>query len=430
MLEKLKSLESEESLLGAIINNPDNIGKLNGLLPGHFYISKHMVIFQAIQKIIAKGKIPDLVALIANLKETGKINDVGGAYYITGLSENSFTGANIKQNEKRIIEYWKRGQLYKMLNENIENLESSESKEIAGNILRQLQNIETNNSAGFRHISSYANEFESTFRETYKGKKPRGISTGFYQFDRLAGGLKPSELILIGARPSHGKTALALGIIQNIVKENIPVGLVSLEMSGEQNVGRLAFSLARVSSEVMNTGDISENDYFTIKEKLKKIKKYPLFIDEGTASNSAQLISRASLLRQSHKIRLLVVDYLQLMTAEKAETRNLELGSISRSLKLFAIRERIPVIALCQLSRQAEGRMPNLSCLRDSGALEQDADVVTFIFRPEQCDPSELQNIALIKVAKNRNGSTGEFRLTFLKKFATFENYKEDDERI
>ena len=423
MLEKLNCADSERSLLGSILNDYKVFGRIGFLKPEHFYNTLNRIIFKSMQDLISKGENPDILSVSQDLRENKKLTS-SKTDYLVSLTEDSFTSANIKQNEDRIIEFWRRRQLYKQLTKSISELHQTSSNEITKGILSKLQSIETNETRGFNHVDQYVKDFLVTLKEVHESKKPQGISTGLYEYDRLTGGLKPGDLTIIASRPSHGKTSLALKMIQNISSREIPVGLVSLEMSGEQNIGRLAFALSKVNSDVLNTGEIGDSEYSNLIQATERIRGYSLFIDEDTSGSAISVISKASLLKQTHKIKLIVVDYLQLMEGEKAETRNLEIGKISRSLKQFAIREKIPVLVLCQLSRQAEGKMPNLSDLRDSGELEQNADIVTFIYRPELTDKRDLPNVALLKVAKNRNGAVGEFRLTFLKEFALFENYR------
>ncbi len=417
MKVNLFSTETEKDIIGQLLLDPDAYGRLEQLSPNHFYSGNLATVYRTIQRINADGKQADLLTVLDHLKRTGELQNIGGTVFLVDLQGTVFSSALIQQSESRIIEYYRKRTLNNSLQTLTAKIESLESDEIASEIMAALQKIETGNDTGFRAAEDVCHEFLAGLDAGNKNVIP----TAFYDLDRLLnGGLRPSDYHVIAAITSMGKTALALNIADNIVRTGIPVGFVSLEMTGAQLIERLAYSSARLEKK----SDPSPIDIQKIVQTTARIATFPLFIEDSGISDFGRLLSRICLLIRRHKIRVLFVDYLQLLHY-KGETRNLEIQAISGALKQLAIRERIVVVALSQLNRAVNG-FPVLSNLRDSGAIEQDADQVLFIHRPEQLGQNtfngeDADGMAFCGLAKHRNGPTGQFRLSF--KNANFENF-------
>ncbi len=392
MFEKLKDTLTERELLGKLLSDPDSFTRLERLQNKHFSDIKHRVIYSAIVGLNIEGKTPDMLAVIDRLKKSGDLKKVGGAYYLTGLTEGFISSANIHQDESRLIEYWQRRELYERLGQLLPRLEQADLQEVKAEIFTLLEGIETGgHRKDFRNLTDIASEFVTEYDKRQAGNNV-SLKTGFLDLDKLFEGFKPGDLMYLAGATSIGKTALALGICYNLIRAGMPVGYISLEMSGNQVFDRL----------ILETGkDIIPATSF--------LAGCPLYIDDSGNGNIASILSRANLLIKRHKIRLLVVDHLQLVTG-KGETRNQELTAISGSLKRFAVRNQIAILGLSQLNRKGADDIPKLEHLRDSGALEQDADYVLLLHRPKS---DADRNLAYLELAKNRHGKTGRFILTF-----------------
>jgi len=396
MLEKLKDILTERELLGKLLFNPDSFARLDRLQEKHFADPKHRVIYSAIVGLNTAGQTPDILTVTDWLRKSGDLKKVGGAYYLTGLNEDIISSATICQDQDRLIEYWQRRELYTRLGQLLPRLEQADLSEIKAEVFTMLESVETSNRhRDFRNLMEIASDYVSEYDMRLAGNEV-SLKTGFKELDKFFEGLKPGDLMYLAGATSSGKTALALGICYNMIRAGIPVGYISLEMTGNQLFDRL----------ILETGKeiIPATSY---------LANYPLYIDDSGDGNIGSVLSRTSLLVKRYKIRLVVVDHLQLV-AGRGETRNQELTAISGSLKRFAVRNRIAILGLSQLNRKGADDIPRLEYLRDSGSLEQDADYVLLLHRPRRAETEAERNTAYLDLAKNRHGKTGQFRLTFL----------------
>ena len=397
MLEKLQCAETERALLGKLLLDPDTISKLDWLKAEHFYQKKHQIIYAAIEAINLDGKTPDVLTVVNYLKQSGDLQAVGGAYYITGLVEGVPSAATIVQDESRLIEYWKRRTLYVDLTGLLDRIEQSDTANLESEIVSILERVESDRSGGFEKLERVADQFLIDYDAERSGKM-QIIKTGLLDLDRLFGGFKGGDLMYLAGATSAGKTAFAIGVTNRLIRAGVAVGYVSLEMSAVQLFRRL----------------ILESESTDVVGVTPEIAGLPLFIDDSGDGNIGRILTKANLLVKRHSIRLLVIDHLQLVSCRNGETRNQELTAISGALKRFAVKNRIAVLGLSQLNRKAGDDLPKLEHLRDSGALEQDADYVLFIYRPHRIEGDFKKNTAFLELAKNRHGKTGQFKLTFL----------------
>lgn len=397
MIEKLQDTLTERELLGKLLSDPDSFARLERLQDKHFSDPKHQTIYSAIVSLNTEGQTPDILTVIDWLRKSGDLEKIGGAYYITGLTEGFISSAMIRQDESRLIDYWQRRELFTRLNELLPRLENADLPEIKAEVFALLESIETGgHHKDFRNLFDLASDYLAEYDRRLAGKDNR-LKTGFIDLDNLIDGFLPGDLMYLAGATSAGKTAFALDICYNLIRAGVPVGYISLEMAGSQIFNRL----------VLETGK-------EIIPASAQLSGYPLYLDDSGNGNIASILSRANLLIRRYKIRLLVIDHLQLVTG-KGETRNQELTAISGSLKRFAIRNQVAVLGLSQLNRKGADDIPKLEHLRDSGALEQDADYVLLLYRPRREKSDADCNIAYFDLAKNRNnGKTKRFTLTFL----------------
>lgn len=411
----LFSKKTEEDLIGQLLLDPESFGQINGLKSDHFYSGKLATVYKTIEQINSDGQTADLLTVQDRLKQAGQLDNIGGTVFLVDLQESAVSSAMINQSESRIIEYYRKRTIDRTLKDISTRLEKSNSDEIEAELMTALQSLEMPDKGSFRNAEDLCQEFVNNLDENNKTV----IKTNFYDFDYLTGGLKPGDYLIIAAATSMGKTSLALGMANNISNSGIPVGIISLEMTGLQLMQRLVFSKANISGK----NKLSKTDYDKIAKTTAEISSLPLFIDDSGCNNFGRLLARIALLIRRFKIKVLVIDYIQLLHF-KGDTRNLEIQAISGAIKQLALREKIAVIALSQLNRGVDG-FPKLNNLRDSGSLEQDADQVLFIYRLEQVGIKSFngeltENIAFCGLAKNRHGQTGKFKLRF--ENATFKN--------
>ena len=428
--------EAEVAVLGScMLDQPALEIAIKYLDNTSFYKEKHNSIFRAMSELSMKGEPVDQVTLTNYLGKMDILSKVGGAYYITGLVESIPSSAKVEYYAKIVLE---KSLLRKIITFTSEIQDQAYQDKVGATDLlaeserRFMEIIQAQEGGQFKDFISFHDalqRFIEEFTAVRDGKTEPGIKSGLIDLDDYICGFEPG-LYLLGGRPGQGKTALALKIARNVAKRGIPVGFVSLETSDIKLVRRIIAGEAKVDSMLLKTGKVNQDDFIKVIDTCNNLSKLPIFIDDSYYTNVRNIITRAKILKRSKGIKLLFVDYLQLLdSGVKSETRNLEIGNISRALKIFSEREKIPVIALAQLNRNPKDKMPVLTDLRDSGNLEQDSDVVMFIFRPETAnqkalsDGSSTKNIALVSVAKNRDGGTGEFKLTFEKQYVLFENY-------
>ena len=430
-----QSIEAEESLLsGILIDNNTLLDVVDIISPEDFYRSAHQKIFSGIVELFSKNEPVDLVTLTNALKERGNLEEIGGAIYLATLVDTVPLAVNAKHYAKIVHDKATLRRLIEKANDI-----AKECFEDRGNVDEIIDFAESSifeisknkHKQAFYPISEIIDGNIETLEERQGNKAlVTGIPTGFTRLDNLISGLQKSELIILAARPSMGKTALALNIARNAaVDANVPVAIFSLEMSKEQLSMRLLCSEARIDSSRLRGGFFSMEDWRKLTDAAGVLSDTSIFIDDTPDISGMEIRAKARRLKMEKDIGLVIIDYLQLMKGRmSAERRDLEISEISRSLKALAKELGVPVMALSQLNRMLEQRndkQPRLSDLRESGALEQDADVVAFIYRDEIYNSDEnnpKKGTADILIRKNRNGPIGEATLTFLDSYTRFEN--------
>ncbi len=451
-----QALELEEAVLGAMMIDKIGVGEVIDLLqPDAFYKEAHKHIFEAIYQLFVDTQPVDLLTVSAQLRKNAKLELAGGDFYLIQLTQKISSSAHIEFHSRIILQKFIQRSLIRISSEIIEAsydettdvfdlLDSAESKlyEVTqGNIKRSSETAQSLVLQAKKRIEEIANK-----------EGLSGIASGFDKLDKLTSGWQPSDLIIIAARPGMGKTAFVLSMARNIaIDYGHPVAIFSLEMASVQLITRLISSETGLSSEKLRTGKLEPNEWIQLNTKVKNLEKAPLFIDDSPSLSIFDLRAKCRRLASQHGIKLIIVDYLQLMTAGGSNgkgggNREQEISTISRNLKALAKELAVPVIALSQLSRAVETRSttskrPLLSDLRESGAIEQDADIVSFIYRPEYYkldewddeEASPTAGQAEFIIAKHRNGSLENIRLKFvghLGKFDNLEDYSSGDDYL
>ncbi|MGQ5711757.1 replicative DNA helicase [Desulforudis sp. DRI-14] len=441
MLEKKPphSLDAEQAVLGALLMDPDAVNRVVTFLRSDdFYHPGHSAIYQAVLQLIDEQKPVDLLTVTERLRLDGLLERLGGAAYVASLLDVVPTSANVEYyarivEEKALLRALIRVST-RIAEMGYENAEAPERLlEQAGQMIMELSSgRETTVLASIRDIlmSTWAH-----IEAVYESKgQVTGIPTGFEDLDRKISGLQPSDLIILAARPSMGKTALALSVAFKVAhRQRKPVAVFSLEMSKEQLVQRLLCSEAKVDQYRLRTGNLREEDWERLTDAAARLNDLPIFIDDTAACTVSEIRAKAKRLQAERGLCLIVIDYIQLMqAARRTESRQQEIAHISRSLKGLAKELNVPVLALSQLSRAVEQRQdkrPIMSDLRESGSLEQDADIVMFIYRDEYYnEKTEQKGVAEVIVAKHRNGPTGKVELGFFKEFTLFTGFTRREE--
>ena len=427
-----QDIEAEQSCLSSVLISKDALLRVLGILqPEDFYLERHRTIFESIVDLERKGMPVDLITLKQRLSDMKMIEKIGGDATLAELYITSSTSANAEFYARRVRDLSLRRKLIDVSNDVVDRCYDTalDTDELIDSAERDVYNVtQKKETAEFRSISDILQDTLGDIGRMFDTKKAvTGVSSSFTELDEMLTGFHESELIIIAARPSMGKTALALNIANNVVlKEKRPVLFFSLEMPSTQLAMRLLCIEACIDSQRVRTGHISQDELQKLIQTSGRLEKAPLYIDDSPAMNILQLRSRARRVDQKAKLGLIIVDYLQLMTSLLRADRHLQIAEISRSLKQLARELNVPVIALSQLSRAVESRtdqVPQLSDLRESGAIEQDADVVIFIYREERVKKeTEKKGIADIIVAKQRNGPIGTINLKFWEKFTKFGN--------
>ena len=428
-----QNLEAEMAVLGSMLIEETAISHAIEMLSStSFYNESNRRIFESMIKLYSDNKAIDMVTLIEELKKTDDLDKVGGSTYITNLTTVVPTAANIKHYASIV----KEKSILRNLISAATNI-ISESYSVHGEVEKILDNAERiifdisskKIESSFVPIKEIIKNSIEIIDQLYQKKAHvTGIPTGFSDLDSLTAGLHPSDLVVFAGRPSMGKSALVSSMAEYIgVVEKIPLVIFSLEMSKEQLVQRMLCSHARVNAHNVRTGFLSQSDWPKLTNAAGKLSDAPIFIDDTAGLSVLELRAKARRLKSQHNIQLIIVDYLQLMQGmPDSENRQQEISEISRSLKALARELRVPVIAVSQLSRAVENRQdrrPQLSDLRESGAIEQDADVVGLLLREEYYNPTEEnKGIAELIIAKQRNGPVGPIKLAFLKDYAKFDN--------
>ncbi len=442
-----QAVDLEEVVLGAMLIDKKGVDEVIDILhPDVFYKESHQYIYEAIFKLFESSEPVDLLTVSAQLKRDGRLEVAGGDFYLIKLTQKVASSAHIEFHARIILQKYIQRSLIKISSEIIEEAydEGTDVFDLLDNAEAKLYDVTQGNlKRSAETAQNLVIQAKKKIEEISNKDGLSGIPSGFDKLDKLTSGWQPSDLVIIAARPGMGKTALTLSMARNIaVNSNIPVAFFSLEMSSVQLITRLISSETGLSSEKLRTGRLEKHEWEQLNVKVKALEKAPLFIDDTPSLSIFDLQAKARRLASQHKIQLIVLDYLQLMTAggsQKGGNREQEISTISRNLKALAKELNIPVIALSQLSRAVETRggskRPILSDLRESGAIEQDADIVSFIYRPEyykidEWDDEErtpTQGQAEFIVAKHRNGGLDNIRLKFIAQLGKFDNLDDFD---
>jgi replicative DNA helicase len=432
------SLEAERTVLGGILVQNQNLNTvLSTISPEDLYMDAHRAILERIVALVDKGIAVDLLTLSEDLQRSGLLEEVGGASYLASLLDGVPRNLNVEYYAQIIKE---KALLRRLILSSTRIIqESYEQKEDADELLNAaqaaiLEVAEQRVKPGFRPIRSLTGPTLLTIQETAARKQAvTGVPSGFKYLDALTAGFQPSELVILAARPSMGKTALGLNISHHVgLKTDMGVGFFSMEMSEAQIVTRLLCAEAQIDLQKTRTGYLSDRDIEKLKLAGEALSGARIYIDESPALTIMEMKAKTRRLKMEQRLDIVFVDYIQLMrTGGRFENRNQEMSFISRSLKELAKELRIPVVGISQLSRAPEkGRRepkPMLSDLRESGAIEQDADVVVFIYRPEFYHPDDetLRGVAEVSIAKQRNGPIGGLQLAFIREYARFANMEQ-----
>ncbi len=430
--------EAEVSVLGAMMLDKEAVSKaLQYLDHTAFYKEAHQQIFRAMTDLFNEGQPVDQVSVIDQLKRKKTLDLVGGAYYVTGLVESTPSAANVEYYAKIVLDAAIFRRLIVASNE-IQGM-AYEARDTAFDVLDLAEQkifalSENRLRGGFKNFVDVLNRtFEHIDSIHSRKGHTTGVPTGLLDLDDLTSGFHPGELIILAGRPGMGKTALALTIARNAsIEYGFPVGLFSIEMADYQLAMRILCAEAKLDSHLVRTGKLPKEQWQRLSLQTGRLSNAKIFIDDSPVLTMMDIRAKARRAKAEHDIQMLIVDYLQLIKGHRAENRQQEITEISRGLKALAKEINVPVIALSQLSRAVEGRTdhkPQLSDLRESGSLEQDADVVLFIYRKSFYDKrdgnttgDEDERIAEIMVAKQRNGPTGNVEVIFMDKYTRFEN--------
>jgi replicative DNA helicase len=432
------SIEAESSVLGGLLLDNgawDRMGDL--LVDGDFYRHEHKLIYAAIGGLINASKPADVITVFERLQSLGKADEIGGLVYLNSLAQYVPSASNIRRYAEIVRE---RSILRKLVSASDEiatnafNPQGKPVDKILDEAEQKIFNIGEEGSRmkqGFQSMDALVVELLD--RVTEMAENPNditGVRTGFHDFDKMTSGLQPGDMIVLAARPSMGKTSLAINIAEHVaLNEGLPVAVFSMEMGASQLAVRIVGSIGRIDQGHLRTGKLSDEEWPRLTEAIEKLRTVSLHIDETPGLSTSELRANARrLARQYGRLGLIVVDYLQLMSTSTSgdENRATAVGEISRGLKMLAKELKCPVIALSQLSRGVESRTdkrPMMSDLRESGAIEQDADIIMFIYRDDYYDKNSKEpGVAEVIISKHRNGPTGTIKLAFLKPITKFEN--------
>ncbi|MBY0223376.1 MULTISPECIES: replicative DNA helicase [Sporosarcina] len=426
--------EAEQSVIGAIFLEPQALITASEiLLPDDFYRIAHKKIFDTMLVLSDKGQPIDLVTITEELKVKNELEDVGGISYLTELANAVPTAANIVHYANIVEEKALLRRLIRVATGIVEDgyTREDEVEALLGEAEKKMMEVSNRKNAGdFRHIKDVLVETYDNIEllHTRKGEVT-GIPTGFRDLDKITAGFQRNDLIIVAARPSVGKTAFALNVAQNVAtKTDENVAIFSLEMGAEQLVMRMLCAEGNIDAQVLRTGNLEADDWRKLTMAMGSLSNAGIFIDDSPGIRINEIRSKCRRLQQEHGLGMIMIDYLQLImgSGRSSDNRQQEVSEISRSLKALARELKIPVIALSQLSRGVEQRQdkrPMMSDLRESGSIEQDADIVSFLYREDYYDKeTEMQNMIEIIIAKQRNGPTGTVTLAFAKEYNKFLN--------
>ena len=428
------NIEAETAVLGSIIINPESMNKIVEILePDYFYSPQNKLIYEGALNLFNQNKPIDALSLAEYFKSRNKLDDIGGVEYLGELGLDTVITSNVEYYAQIIKENALKRKLISagqiIIEETFKNPDSSTSLEVAQRTLFEI--AQQKNSQDVKLISDLLLQTTEQLEYRYNNKGTyTGVPSGYYDLDNLLAGFQKSDLIILAARPSMGKTAFALNIAENIgIQQKIPVLIFSLEMSGASLTQRILCSEAEIDSQRARTGELKDNEWLKIADAVNEIQQSPILIDDSTGVTMSDIRAKARKIKIKYPdLGLIIIDYLQLID-DKSPDRYQAISSISRGLKSLARELEVPVIALSQLSRKVEDRnskVPLLSDLRESGAIEQDADVVMFVHREGYYNKEDvnLKNKAQIIVAKQRNGPTDTIELLFFGAYTKFKNWQ------
>ncbi len=431
------SIEAEESVIGAMMISSEAVDiSLESLQAEDFYKPSHQSVFTAVAELYDANEPIDVITVTEQLRRSGDLDRVGGIAFVTGLADSVPTASNVEHYVSIVEEHSLRRRLLRAGGD-IGNLATSVDQPISDVLDAAEQKVyavsEKRIGDGLAPIDPLlfpAIELAEALSE--RGEAVTGLSTGFRDIDTKLAGLHPGNLVIVAARPGMGKTTLALNIATNVALKDKPVAIFSLEMSREEVVSRLLCSQGRIDSQRLRTGRLTEGDFTRLSNAASVFYKKPIFVDDSAGMTVTEIRAKCRRMSRRPGLGLVIVDYLQLMhSAGSQENRQQEIATISRNLKNLAREMHVPVIAVSQLNRGLESRedkRPRLGDLRESGAIEQDADVVAFIYRHEYYHPEavETKGIAEVQIAKHRQGGTGKIDMTFLPEFTLFADMGRD----
>ncbi|WP_316605939.1 replicative DNA helicase [Streptococcus pluranimalium] len=432
---------AEQAVLGSIFINPDvMISVAEHLSAADFYRPAHQVLFRTISDLLDKGQAIDVLTVKSALESKGDLQAIGGIAYLTDIVSAIPTSTHAEHYAKIVAQKARLRAIIDQLSESVSNAYESDMdvEEIIAKAEQSLIKISQSSSkSSFRPIHDLILESHDKIEERANQKSQiTGLATGFYDFDKLTTGLHEDNLIILAARPAMGKTAFALNIAQNVaIKSRKPVAIFSLEMGSESLVDRLLASEGAIQSHHIRTGQLTRDEWERLIHAQAQLAESPIFIDDSAGVRISDIRARARKLSQEHEgLGLIVIDYLQLITGSRSDNRQQEVSEISRQLKIIAKELKVPVIALSQLSRSVEMRSdkrPIMSDLRESGSIEQDADIVAFLYRDdyyrEKTDGQPESNLTELIIKKNRHGSLGTVKLYFHKEYTKFSSVTEEE---
>jgi replicative DNA helicase len=444
-----QAVDLEEAVLGALMLEKNAITVVSDILkPESFYKDSHQIIFQSIKTLFSNAQPIDILTVTSDLRKQGQLEIVGGAYFITSLTNRVASAANIEYHARIIAQKFIQRELIRISTEiQRESFEdSADAFELLDSAERKLFEVSQGN------IKRDYKQMNTIVRETIRdieGLKDKeggltGIPSGFTKLDRITSGFQKSDLVILAARPGMGKTAMVLSVARNaslLSEQPRAIAIFSLEMSNKQLVTRMISGESEIPGEKLRKGTLAPHEWEQLNTKVARLSEAPIFIDDTPALSVFELRSKCRRLKEQNNIEMIIIDYLQLMRGDDSNNKNgnreQEVSYISRSLKALAKELDVPVIALAQLSRASEKRgaaaIPMLSDLRESGSIEQDADMVMFIYRPEYYGITEFEDggsthgVAELHIAKHRNGSLDSLRLRFVHEFTKFKDLEEHD---
>lgn len=437
-----QAIPLEEAVLGAVMIDKEALAIVSEILRKEsFYKESHQHIYEVMTHLYGKSEAVDILTVHEGLKKTGKLDEIGGLKYLTELTNKVVSAANIEFHARIVAQKYIQRELIRVSTIIIKD-SFDETKDVFDLLDDAEQNLyeitDQNLNTGYESLSSLAIKAQKEIEAaSQQGSDMTGVTTGFRELDKMTSGWQSSDLIIIAARPGMGKTAFTLSLAKNASEHGKGVAIFSLEMAGTQLTQRLISMEAEVSSTKLRNGQMEDYEWKKVHSAVEKLTELPIYIDDTPGINIFELRAKCRRLKQNHDIEMIVIDYLQLMSGspnDKKGNREQEISAISRALKGLAKELHVPVIALSQLSRAVETRggekRPMLSDLRESGAIEQDADIVTFIYRPgyygiEEGELDVPQDLTEIILAKHRNGGLGTVELRFIGEFVKFEDMAE-----